>query len=133
MKPTIRMIRRKILLIIASVAIFLLSTYIFNTWSFILWKQSSFEINDNQQVLANRENIDLRKYKILQEEEDQSLGYIMFKDFLVLNKELESAKILEKKNIDKAKFIQKLKRKYDAMVGLIYNETKKENHMNKNI
>ena len=130
MKPTIRMIRRKILLIIASVAIFLLSTYIFNTWSFILWEQPSFEINVNQQVLVNSKNIDLRKYKILQEEEDQSLGYIMFKDFLVLNKELESAKILEKKNIDKAKFIQKLKRKYDAMVGLIYNETKKENHMN---
>ena len=74
--------------------ILLLSTYILKTWKSILWKYPIAEINDNQKQNTNDQGLRLKHHGYTGG--PMSIGLALFKDLLILNKDIAKA-VMENK------------------------------------
>ena len=128
MNSFLRMVKRKLLLIISVIMILLLSTYILKTWKSIIWKDPFAEINENQEVDTKDQGLELQYHGYTGA--PMSIGLALFKDLLILNKEIGKEGIKDQGKPNKTEFSQKLKIEYDEIVGLIHNVTGNKSNMN---
>ena len=126
MKPILRMLRRRILIAIVIVVLFLLSAQVLHIWKSILnpiLTTSEYSLNENE--------FQLKKYNI-SKGINHTLAELIFEDILTLNKETfgsnkgePSISTMSPKNS-----VKHLKEKYEALVAAIYNLTASDGTIN---